>query len=93
MLRHLCERDQKNMNPVTATVAFLTLTEEDTMKLPDSLTMDKILEAVAEDDNLGFCLACGEEAFGVEPDARHYECATCGEASVFGAEELLLKFG
>jgi hypothetical protein len=41
--------------------------------------------------NPGFCLACGEDASGCEPDARHYECECCGEARVFGAEELLMR--
>jgi len=50
-------------------------------------------EAVQEDDNRGFCLACGAEAYNVEPDARKYVCETCGEAKVYGAEELLLMFG
>lgn len=40
-------------------------------------------------DNPGFCLECGNEAEGVEPDAREYECEACGEHRVFGAEELL----
>lgn len=48
------------------------------------------MAAVEADDNLGFCIACGEEAFGVEPDARNYECEACGESKVFGAEELLM---
>lgn len=41
-------------------------------------------------DNGGFCTACGDEAFGVEPDARNYKCESCGERKVFGAEELLI---
>ena len=41
-------------------------------------------------DNPGFCLACGEEAGSVEPDARDYECEFCGKYQVYGAEELLL---
>lgn len=53
------------------------------------ISMDRILAAVEEDDNMGFCLACGEEAYGVEPDAREYECESCGERRVYGAEELL----
>ena len=61
--------------------------------LPDSLSIDEIIEAVEADDSLGFCLACGEEASGVEPDARRYECEACGAARVYGAEELLLMFG
>ena len=43
-------------------------------------------------DNPGFCLACGAEADGVEPDACEYECEACGEAEVFGCEELMMEF-
>ncbi len=42
------------------------------------------------EDNSGFCLACGTEADGVEPDARKYKCESCGEPKVYGLEELLL---
>ena len=38
----------------------------------------------------GFCLGCGEEADGCEPDARQYECDLCGERKVYGIEELLM---
>jgi hypothetical protein len=38
----------------------------------------------------GFCLACGAENYGVEPDAEGYECEECGESEVYGAEQLLL---
>lgn len=55
-----------------------------------SLTIDRIVEAVQADEMTGFCVACGEEAYGVEPDARGYECESCGEEKVYGAEELLL---
>jgi hypothetical protein len=41
-------------------------------------------------DNPGFCIACGEEADGCEPDARNYECESCGAHKVFGASELLM---
>ena len=51
----------------------------------------QVIEAVEADDNRGFCLACGAEAFGVEPDARGYDCESCGAAKVYGAEELLLS--
>ena len=53
------------------------------------ITADDIIAAVLQDDCLGFCTACGAEADGVEPDARGYECESCGERRVFGAEELL----
>lgn len=54
------------------------------------VTLDQVIEAVKDDNNIGFCVNCGAEAFGVEPDARGYMCEACGEANVFGAEELLL---
>lgn len=57
------------------------------------ITTDQIIEAVKADDNLGFCLACGAEVRGVEPDARKYECESCGECKVYGAEELLMMVG
>lgn len=41
-------------------------------------------------DDLGICFECGAEAHGVEPDARNYECESCGERRVFGAEEALI---
>lgn len=42
------------------------------------------------EDNGGACIECGAEAEGVEPDARQYQCATCRQLAVYGAEELLL---
>jgi hypothetical protein len=54
------------------------------------VTIDQIIAAIEADDNLGFCLACGAEAYGVEPDARRYTCESCGKPRVYGAEELLL---
>jgi hypothetical protein len=59
-----------------------------------SITLERIMEAAERSmvtlDNPGFCLACGEEAEGCEPDARHYVCESCGQRQVYGAEELLL---
>ena len=55
-----------------------------------TLTLDQVMQAVAQDDGIGFCRSCGEEAYNVEPDARNYECESCGLREVFGAEELLL---
>ena len=60
--------------------------------LPKKLTLEMIMEAVEEDDHRGFCLSCGEEAFGVEPDARQYTCEACGEKQVYGAEEILVMY-
>lgn len=51
--------------------------------------LETIEEAIL-DGTIGFCTACGSEAYGVEPDACGYECEVCGERKVFGAEELVL---
>ena len=62
-----------------------------------SITIERILDAVERQttglDNPGFCLACGEEQEGCEPDARGYECESCGAMKVYGAEELLIRLG
>lgn len=60
------------------------------MKLHPSLTDECICEAVESDDNIGFCLDCGHEQGGCEPDARKYKCESCGQRAVFGAEELCI---
>lgn len=52
------------------------------------MTKDEYTES-REDDG-GRCLACGAEAYGVEPDAREYQCDACGENQVYGIEELLI---
>ena len=58
------------------------------------ITIDRVMEAVERRnttlDNPGFCIACGEEQDGCEPDARRYECESCGAKKVYGDEELLL---
>lgn len=63
---------------------------------PEALTMDIIQEGAERQmfgtDNVGFCVACGEEADGCEPDARGYECDSCGRKLVYGASELLLRY-
>jgi hypothetical protein len=59
-----------------------------------SLTDEVIMEAIEREttglDNPGFCLICGAEPDGCEPDARNYTCDNCGAEQVFGAEELAL---
>lgn len=42
------------------------------------------------DDGSGFCLACGHETEGVEPDARKYTCDSCGKPTVYGLPELIM---
>jgi hypothetical protein len=53
----------------------------------------RVLEALEQDEYQGFCLACGADAYGVEPDAENYECEECGKAQVFGAEQVLCIIG
>ena len=49
------------------------------------------LEAITTGDNAGgFCLACGAEQDGIEPDTRKGRCTECGSMKVYGAEELML---
>jgi len=58
-----------------------------------SITASRVLAAVERHntdlDDPGFCLACGADAEGVEPDARKYTCEACDTPSVYGAEEVL----
>ena len=60
------------------------------MRTSWKVTPEEVLELAEADNNLGICLACGEVAEGVEPDARKYRCESCGEHQVYGAEEALL---
>ena len=70
------ERDQEKMNH--------PMTGHDKTEL--------LLELAMADNNEGLCMACGEIAECVEPDARKYECESCGESKVYGAQEALLMF-
>jgi hypothetical protein len=58
-----------------------------------SITPERITELVQREmtslDNPGLCLDCGEEAMGVEPDAREYQCEACDQRAVYGSQELL----
>ena len=58
----------------------------------DMVTVEQVLAAVESDEQIGFCTECGDETGPVEPDARGYRCDSCGEYSVYGAEELLFHF-
>lgn len=65
------------------------------LKLHPSLTSEVVCAAVQRRletlDNPGFCIACGLEHGGCEPDAREYPCEACGENTVYGADELLME--
>lgn len=55
--------------------------------------VDMVVKCTAEqieDGTLGGCVACGEIQEGCEPDARGYECDSCGAHKVYGLEELLI---
>ncbi len=53
--------------------------------------MPSIEEAQEMDNNQqGFCLACGYVQDGCEPDAARYACEACGEHKVYGAAEIAL---
>lgn len=41
----------------------------------------------ARETYVGWCRTCGAERACTEPDARGYECESCGEPQVFGADE------
>jgi len=62
-----------------------------------SVTIERVIDGVHRQmetlDNPGFCIACGEDADGCEPDARMYTCEYCDEKAVYGAAELLLYLG
>ena len=64
------------------------------MRIHPEVTRARVTEAVERAhsslDNPGFCICCGAEAEGVEPDAGRCECESCGERGVYGAEELVL---
>jgi hypothetical protein len=59
-----------------------------------SITQERVMEAAerwqVSLDNPGFCIACGAEAEGCEPDASKYICEACEEPAVYGASELLI---
>lgn len=63
--------------------------------LHSSITAERVVETIERGNTVfsspGICKACGEDADGVEPDARNYKCEGCGESQVFGAEELLME--
>lgn len=57
---------------------------------------DVLEQAVRENmfgmGNIGFCLECGAERDGCEPDAEGYECYNCGAMAVMGADNILISY-
>ena len=60
-----------------------------------SITVERVTDGVSRSmfgtDNVGFCLKCGEENNGCEPDMEGGKCEACGESAVTGAENCLLR--
>lgn len=65
------------------------------IRVHPSLTLARIVDAVERQstslDNPGFCILCGTDHDGCEPDAQNYKCENCAALQVFGAEELLIR--
>ena len=82
------------MTGITPVQARAQLRQHHFAHMHSSITAERVTEAVERElvslDNPGFCLACGAEAEGVEPDAEQYACEICGEAAVYGAAEILV---
>lgn len=65
------------------------------MKVHESVTEERVFEMVQNQmtglEDPGVCLKCGEDADGVEPDARGYICEVCEAPYVYGAEEIMMR--
>jgi hypothetical protein len=55
------------------------------------LSAARVMRAIREDDTAGFCIECGDQVHGVEPDACGYMCEACHKPAVYGAEEILMQ--
>lgn len=68
----------------------------DGIEVHPSVTADRVADtasdALLDLNDPGFCLVCGVNVQGVEPDARKYKCESCGARAVYGAEELVFHF-
>lgn len=51
---------------------------------------DYFMAVLESDEPVGFCIACGLDHYGIEPDARKYRCEECETPTVYGAPELLI---
>jgi len=55
------------------------------------LDAERVLEALENDELVGFCIECGEEHGELlESDARNVLCDSCGEHKVCGTGEILM---
>ena len=64
-----------------------------TQKIAEGVA-EKALEALNQGaDMTGFCLSCGNQQDGVEPDAKGYKCDSCDKGQVMGAEDSINTYG
>ena len=82
---------EADLPPEQKPAAQTKLAEAKQKKRKPRIEISAVMAAVERDDGTGFCIACGEEQSGCEPDARRVECESCGELKVYGAEELLFR--
>jgi len=54
--------------------------------------LDMAMEACEANDYIGYCIKCGAEHYGIEPDARKYKCEECGKNTVYGAQEIIIMY-
>lgn len=54
--------------------------------------IEQAIDYASTGEPVGICISCGAEQ-PAEPDARRYTCEDCGEAKVYGADEILLMLG
>ncbi|HTF45276.1 MAG TPA: hypothetical protein VK641_15320 [Terriglobales bacterium] len=70
--------------------------EKQAYKTKKGITQFKPVLTVAEmshyqfNSGTGFCLACGAENDGVDPDCLRGECEVCEAKKVYGIEELMV---
>jgi len=64
-------------------------------KTESILSTDAVVEAgyreMCGTENPGFCIACGAENDGCEPDASFYTCEECGLPMVFAPAEIIMR--
>ena len=62
----------------------------ETEKITNERLFDAIIRRDTALDNPGFCIKCGAENDGCEPDAEGYDCDVCGAEGTVSAPEMLL---
>lgn len=61
------------------------------------ISIERIIEAIESSmidlEMPGFCMACGADAYGIDPDADSLACEDCDAMAVCGAEYALILIG